>query len=152
MSEYPWYSQLVSKYWPEIENTITPDETIVYKFICVFEGMGSRVSGLCVITNKNLIMRGKPKAGAWTPVWKLAGAKKFQIIPLDSIYEIIDKKTKLLLRIYLNWKGEQYIGKKTKFIIKPHQGKEKGIGKESKKEWLQRINDYKSFLASKIAK
>jgi hypothetical protein len=150
LSEYPWYSKLVAKYWPELETAITPNETIVYKFICIFEGMGSRVSGLAVLTNENLYMRGKPKSGAWTPVWKLAGAKKFRVIPLDSIYEIIDKRSKLILRLTLDHMGEKYNGKTSKFLLAPHQGKEKGLGKEPKAEWLKRIQDYLTFFRSKM--
>ena len=141
----------MAKYWPEIEFSIPPDEPVVYKFICIFEGMGSRVSGLAVVTNKNLIMRGKPKLGAWTPIWKAAGAKKLQIIPLNSIYEIIDKRSKLIFRLKLDYLGDKYIGKTSKFLLKPHQGKEKGLGKEPKAEWLKRIQDYKTYFASKIS-
>ncbi|NVM31615.1 MAG: hypothetical protein HWN65_22450 [Candidatus Helarchaeota archaeon] len=152
MSEYPWFSKLVSKYWPEIETLIPPDETIQYKFIGIFEGLGSRTSGLYVITDKKIYSRGKPKTGAFTPVWKLAGAKAIQVIPLDAIYELIDKKSKFILRIYLDYMGEKYTGKTGKFLIAPHQGKEKGIGKEPKTEWLNRLNEYKKFIMSKMSK
>ena len=150
MSEYPWFSELVSRYWPDLEAIIPSDEMIQHKFICIFEGLGSRVSGLCVLTDKNLYMRGKPKTGAWTPVWKLAGAKAVQSYPFNAMYELIDKKTKFIIRLNLDFMGGKYIGKKGKFFIAPHQGKEKGIGKEPKAEWLKRLDDYKTFLASKI--
>lgn len=150
MSEYPWFSKLVAKYWPEIEALIQPDETIAFKFIGIFEGLGQRSSGLFVITDKNLYMRGKPKTGAFTPVWKMAGGKKTQVIPLNAFYEMIDKKTKFIFRIEHDYLGGKYIGKKGKFAMSPHQGKEKGIGKEPKAEWLKRIDDYRTFFASKI--
>jgi len=150
MSEYPWFSELVAKYWPDLEGMIPADEPIVFKFICLFEGLGSRVSGLCVVTDKTIYIRGKPKTGAFTPVWKLAGAKSVQSYPIDAIYEIVDKKTKLIFRIKHDYLGGKYIGKTGKFLLAPHQGKEKGIGKEPKAEWLKRIDDYRTFFASKI--
>ena len=101
MSEYPWFSKLVAKYWPEIEALIQPDETIAFKFIGIFEGLGQRSSGVFVITDKNLYMRGKPKTGAFTPVWKMAGGKKTQVIPLSAMYELIDKKKKFILPTFL---------------------------------------------------
>ncbi len=148
LSEYPWYSELVAKYWSDVEEGLDSDEKIVYKFISVFEGLGSRVSGLCVLTDRNLIVRGKPKSGAWTPIWKVAGAKKYQEFPLASIYEVIDKRSQLICRIHLDYMGDKHIGKTGKFLLKPHQGKEKGLGKEAKEEWLKRIQDYKNYIVS----
>ena len=152
MSDYPWFSELVGKYWPEVKAMIPAGEEVVFKFIGIFEGLGSRTSGLYVITDKNIYARGKPKSGAWTPVWKLAGAKKVQLIPLNAIYEIIDKKSKFIFRIRMDFPGDKYVGKTGKFMMAPHQGKEKGLGKEPKAEWLNRMADYIAFIRKKMSK
>ena len=153
MSEYPWYSELVMTYWPEIETLIPSDEKVMFQFIGVFEGLGSRVSGLCVLTDQKMYIRGKAKAGAWTPVWKLAGAKKVQVYPYDAMYEMIEKgAVKVIFRLKLDYMGEKYIGKTGKVLMAPHQGKEKGLGKEPKEEWIKRVADYKAFIMSKISK
>lgn len=152
--KYPWFSELVSKYWPELESLIPPDETVAYKFIGLFEGLGSRTHGLFVITDKKIYARGTPKARdlLFTSVtlMKLAGSKKFQVIPLESIYEIIDKRKYLIFKIKLDWVDERHIGKRSKFLIRPEPGKEKGLEKESREEWLNRVAEYRFFIMSQI--
>ncbi|MHA1263980.1 MAG: hypothetical protein ACTSRS_01995 [Candidatus Helarchaeota archaeon] len=145
-----WYSDIMNKYWPEIESQLQPDETVVHRFVGLWDGFGTRSSGLFVVTNKNLYMRGKPKVGAWTPVYKLASGKQLQILPLDSIYEIIQKKNVFIFRVTLDWMGGKYIGKKDKIKIQVYQGKE-GKEKESKDAMMQRVEELKAYLQSKIA-
>lgn len=144
-----WYSDITSNYWPEIESQIQPDETTVYRFVGLWDGFGARASGLFVVTNKNMLFRGKAKLGAWTPIYKVAGGKNIQIVPLDSIFEIIQKKNVFVFRINLDWMGGKYVGRKDKVKIQVYQGKE-GKEKESGQDMMARVEEIHGYLKSKM--
>lgn len=144
-----WYSEITNNYWPEIEVAIkeTNEET-VHKFVGLFDGLAQRTSGLFVLTDQNMYIRGKPKTGAWTPVWELAKGKNLVVIPLNSIFEIIQKQNVFVLRLKLDYMGGKYIGKLDKVKFEMYQGKE-GKEKESKQDLMQRAEELKAYLDSK---
>lgn len=141
-----WYSDIMDTYWPEIEAELK-GEPVVFRFVGLFEGYGKRVSGLFVVTEKTIYVRGKPKVGAFTPMYKLGGAKKVFKVPLAAVFEYYQKKTKFAIKFTLDWMGPKYTGKKDKVVIAVYQGKD-GKVKEPKDEWMNRIAELNSFLAS----
>ena len=143
-----WFIDKINLYMPLIEPYLE-DETIVHRFVGLFDGIGARGSGLFVITEKNIYFRGKPKAGATTFTWQLVKAKEVQHIPIDSIYEFIQKKNKFILKLTLDWMGEKYVGKKDKTVFEMYQGKE-GKVKESKEELMKRVMEFKTYIESKM--
>ena len=144
-----WYSEISNNYWPEIEVAVKEaNENVVHKFVGLFDGFAQRTSGLFALTDQNMYIRGKPKTGAWTPVWELAKGKHLVVVPLNSVYEVIQSKNIFVLRVKMDYMGGKYIGKRDKVKFDMYQGKE-GKEKESKEEWMKRADELKSFLESK---
>ncbi len=144
-----WYSEIINTYMPEVELTLNQkSEKVVHRFVGLFDGLAQRTSGLFVLTDENIYVRGKPKTGAWTPVWELAKGSHLVVIPLNAIYEIIQNKNVFVLRIKLDHLGGKYIGKRDKVKLEVYQGKE-GKEKESKEECFKRADELRAYLDSK---
>jgi len=152
MQEY--YSEITNTHFPDIQPLIEEaGETVVHRFVGTFLGYGVRLSGLYVITDKNLYFRGKMKVTFTSSTWSMAKsgskAKNVFIIPLDSIYELTHKKTEFILKHKLDYMGGKYIGKRDKIVVAMYQGKE-GKQVESKEEWLKRADQLKATLSEKV--
>ncbi|MHA1310996.1 MAG: hypothetical protein ACTSQO_08710 [Candidatus Helarchaeota archaeon] len=151
MKEY--YPEIMEKYMPEIEPYLE-GEKVQMRFVGVWLGAGARLSGLFVVTDKKLYFRGKAKMSAWSSTYSLAtsGAKSkhVQMIPLDSIIDLKQKKNKFIITEVLDWMGGKYAGKgkKMKVIIEMAQGKENGK-KETKDELFARCDELKNYIESK---
>lgn len=152
MQEY--YSEITNNYFPEIQPLIEEvGGTVVYRFVGTWVGYGARLTGLFVVTDQNLYFRGKMKMtfGSSTMSMISSGtkAKNVFIIPLDAIYELVQKKNEFVLKHKLDYRGGKYIGKRDKIVIAMYQGKE-GKSVESKEEWMKRANELKSYLSEKV--
>jgi len=149
-----WYSDITNKNFPEIQPLIEEaGETIVSRFVGTFLGYGVRLTGLYVITDQKIYFKGKMKVTFSSSAWDMAksGSKAKSVfqIPLDSIYQVVAKKTEFVIKHKLDYKGGKFVGKRDKLVIAMYQGKE-GKSKESKEEWLKRADELKSYLNTKV--
>ena len=146
-----WYPEIIEKYYPLIEPYVK-DENVVFRFTGTFFKMGfssTLLSGLYVVTDKTIYFCGKAKGGSWASIGK---SGKIQVIPIDSIYLVNNKKNTFTIKYGLDWMGEKYAGKASKFQMQMHQGKrktEKGKEKESKLDTFARAGQLKEYIDSK---
>lgn len=151
MKEY--YPDIMEKYMPEIEPFLE-GEKVVHRFVGVWNGLGAKLSGLYVVTDEKIYFRGKVKMSAWSTTGSLISSgsksKRVHTIPLDSIEQLTQKKTKFIIRENLSWMGGKYEkkNKKTKIVIEMSKGKGPD-GKESKQELFARANELKEYIDSK---
>ncbi|MHA1270675.1 MAG: hypothetical protein ACTSPY_12855 [Candidatus Helarchaeota archaeon] len=147
-----FYPEIMEKYMPEIEPFIEGEE-IAMRFVGTWLGGGARLSGLFVVTDKKIYFRGKVKMSAWSSTYSLASSgsksKHVQMIPIDSIIDLKQKKNQFVITEVLDWMGGKYAGKgkKMKVVIEVAQGKEAGK-KESKDELFARCEEFKKHIDS----
>jgi len=152
MKEY--FPEYIEKYMPEIEPYIE-NETVVMRFVGNKAESNTRLTGLFVVTDKNIYFRGKIAATAGMSRYTLikSGMKSKEVhkIPLDSILSIQQKKNKFVIIEDLSWMGEKYAkkGKKLKIVIEIPKGKDES-GKETKEELLKRCEEFNDYIRSKI--
>ncbi|MHA1269396.1 MAG: hypothetical protein ACTSPY_06365 [Candidatus Helarchaeota archaeon] len=136
-----YYEEHINKYFPFIEPYIKEDEQIRFKFYGVFNptgwGENWNLNGAFVITNKSIYFRGK--GGAMSSYKGLAKAKHVQIIPLNAIQLLIDKRKKIVLRYNLELEGAPTKTRNLHIGIKPGKG-------EPKQDFLKRVHDIFEFI------
>jgi len=152
MQEY--YSDIINANFPEIQPIIDEaGEKVVHRFVGTWLGHGARLTGLFVISDQKLYFRGKMKVTFSSSTYSMISsgtkAKNVFIIPLDAIFEMIQKKNEFVFKHKLDYMGGKYTGKKEKVVIAMYQGKEGNL-KESKEEWMKRADELKSYLSTKI--
>lgn len=152
MQEY--YSEIMNRDFPDIKAVMeeNSDES-VHRFVGTWVGQGARLTGLYVISDSKLYFRGKMKVTFTSSTWSMATsgakAKNVFIIPLDQMYELVQKKTDFVIKYKLDYMGGKYIGKREKLVIAMYQGKEGNL-KESKEEWMKRADELKAFISPKL--
>ncbi len=145
-----WFSEVKTKYWEIIKPNISSDEIIKLQFVGYFESWDAAGVGLCVITDKNIWFRGKGRIRGFGFTGKLVGAKHVQKIPLNALYDLKQKKNKIILFVKIDFLGEKYTGRTEKITLEVDQGKE-GKQKESKADLMNRVEEIKKYFESTIS-
>jgi hypothetical protein len=142
-----WFSEVREKYWEIIAPYVGADEKIQIQFVGYFESWHAAGVGLFVITDKHIIFRGKGRIRGFGFTGKIPKAKNVQKIPLDALYDLKQKKNKLVLYFKVDFLGEKYVGKRDKLVVEVDRGKE-GKQKESKADLMKRVDEIKAYFES----